>query len=331
MRPWPVPSPVVNRLVGAHDVADAGPTQMERPAISPMPPLASGVRMPWDARVDDPVAVLAEARASLGDTFVVDSGEDRYLFVFSPSGVAAFYALPEAVASKGVADWRMLRRKLPDEMFVGRRTLPGQLFGRDDVAAYVGNVTRALGTTVAELGDEGEVDAFVLSRRLGHRIGLASWGGPGSDGGERFDRLVAALDALDGADSFVHPDAMAAVASSGKSAEYEALDDITDALGAALDDLPGVEMEHPLFARVAARWSGDPARGGSDRPCPGSRTHTHRFHVQSLCRPGLGPHRSPGASQRGGACTGRGTGSGPNPAHSNPPASHSGRSWPATC
>jgi cytochrome P450 len=218
--------------------------------------------MPWDAPVDDPVAVLAEARASLGDTFVVDSGEDRYLFVFSPSGVAAFYALPEAVASKGVADWRMLRRKLPDEMFVGRRTLPGQLFGRDDVAAYVGNVTRALGTTVAELGDEGEVDAFVLSRRLGHRIGLASWGGPGSDGGERFDRLVAALDALDGADSFVHPDAMAAVASSGKSAEYEALDDITDALGAALDDLPGVEMEHPLFARVAARWSGDPAEEG---------------------------------------------------------------------
>ena len=29
--------------------------------------------------------------------------------------------------------------------------------------------------------------------------------------------------------------------------------------------------------------------------------------------------------------SGTGTGSGPNPAHSNPPASHSGRSWPATC
>ncbi len=60
-----------------------------------MPPLASSVRLPWDAPVDDPVAALAEARASLGDTMVVDSGEDRYLFLFSPPGVAAFYALPE--------------------------------------------------------------------------------------------------------------------------------------------------------------------------------------------------------------------------------------------
>ena len=235
---------------------------MEPPAIAPMPPLAATVSMPWDAQVDDPVAALAEARAALGDTFVVDSGEDRYLFVFSPSGVAAFYALPETVAGKGVADWRMLRRKLPDEMFVGRRTLPNQLFGRDDVAAYVRNVSRALGTTVDELGAEGEVDAFVLSRRLGHRIGLASWGGPGSDGGDRFERLVAAFDALDGADSFVHPDAMAAVASSGKSAEYAALDDITDELGSALRDLPGVEAEHPLFTRVAERWSDESAEKG---------------------------------------------------------------------
>jgi cytochrome P450 len=251
---------------------------MERPAISPMPPLASRVSMPWDARIDDPVAALAEARSSLGDTFVVDSGADRYLFLFSPPGVAAFYALPEAVASKGVADWRMLRRKLPDEMFVGRRTLPTQLFGREDVAAYLRNVTRALGATVDELGAEGEVDAFVLSRRLGHRIGLASWGGPGSDGGERFERLVAAFDALDGADSFVHPEAMAALASSGKTVEYEALDDITDALGAAWDDLPGVEMEHPLFARVAARWSGE----SSDEGRTGLARDLALIHIASM-------------------------------------------------
>jgi len=36
--------------------------------------------------------------------------------------VAAFYGLPEERASKGVADWRMLRRKLPDESsWVGGR------------------------------------------------------------------------------------------------------------------------------------------------------------------------------------------------------------------
>ncbi len=93
---------------------------MERPAISPMPPVAAAVGMPWDSEVDDPIAALAEARRHLGDTFVVDSGEDRYLFTFSPVGVAAFYGLAEERASKGVADWRMLRRKLPDEIFAGR-------------------------------------------------------------------------------------------------------------------------------------------------------------------------------------------------------------------
>ncbi len=232
---------------------------MDQPDISPMPPLASAVRLPWDAPVDDPVAALAAARASLGDTMVVDSGEDRYLFLFSPAGVAAFYDLPEATASKGVADWRMLKRKLPDEMFVGRRTLPNQLFGRDDVAGYIRNVSRALQVTVDELGAEGQVDAFALSRRLGHRMGLASWGGPGSADGQRFERLVAAFDTLDGADSFVHPDAMAAVAESGKQAEYRALEDITEAFGTALDQLPGHQPEHPLFTRVAARWSGESA------------------------------------------------------------------------
>ena len=56
---------------------------------------------------------------------MVESGRDRYLFTFSPTGVESFYALPEETASKGVADYLMLRRKLPDEIFDGRRTLPG--------------------------------------------------------------------------------------------------------------------------------------------------------------------------------------------------------------
>ena len=144
-----------------------------------MPVIATGVRLPWDDVVEDPVAALAEARRALGDTFVVDSGDDRYLFLFSPMGVAAFYGLPEEKASKGVADWRMLRRKLPDEVFAGRRVLPHQLFGREDVAAYLRNVELAVDAAVDELGSEGEVDLFSLSRRLGHRVGLASWGGPG--------------------------------------------------------------------------------------------------------------------------------------------------------
>ena len=67
----------------------------------------------------------------------------------------SFYALPEERASKGVADWRMLRRKLPDEMFAGRRILPHQLFGREDVATYLHNVQRALDDTFVELGARG--------------------------------------------------------------------------------------------------------------------------------------------------------------------------------
>jgi cytochrome P450 len=228
--------------------------------VSPMPPVATSLGMPWDVPIADPVQTLAEVRNALGDTFVVDSGDDRFVFTFSPSGVAGFYALPESQASKGVADWRMLRRKLPDKIFVGRRVLPHELFGRDDVTTYLGNVEAALDATVAELGSSGEVDLFALTRRLGHRVGLASWGGPNSAVGERFDRLSVAFDALDGAESFVHPDAMLVVAASGKSAERKALAVVTEELGEALRQLPGNEAGHPLFYRIAQAWADQPAQ-----------------------------------------------------------------------
>ena len=53
--------------------------------------------------MDDAVEVLAGARRTYGDTFTVRSGEDTYLFTFSPTGVTSFYQLPEDAASKGVA------------------------------------------------------------------------------------------------------------------------------------------------------------------------------------------------------------------------------------
>jgi cytochrome P450 len=231
---------------------------MTTPPIVPSPPTDPTLGLPWDVEVADPVAALAEARARLGDTFVVDSGGDRYLFTFSPTGVASLYGLPEEQASKGVADWRMLRRKLPDEIFDGRRTLPHQLFGRDDVATYLARVDRSLDATVAELGPTGTFDVFELSRRLGHRVGLASWGGPGAADGDRFDRLVDAFDTLDGSDAFVHPDAMAQVAATDKAAERQALEVVVAEVGDALAELPGVDEEHALFARVARAWDGEP-------------------------------------------------------------------------
>lgn len=221
--------------------------------IVPAPPLARDSGLPWHVPVDDAVAEIARARATHGDTFAVVSpdGRDRYLFTFSTAGVEAFYALREEEASKGVADYLMLRRKLPDGIFDGRRTLPGSLFRKDDVAGYLANLERALAATVAELGPSGEVDVFDLTRRLGHRMGLASWAGRSSSEGAAFERLVTAFDNLDGADAFVHPDAMAQVAASGKAAEQAALEEIVDVVSLA-------ESDGGLFDRIVAAWADEP-------------------------------------------------------------------------
>ena len=225
--------------------------------ISPEPPVAAAA-LPWDAPVGDAVASIAAARAEHGDTFVVHSGEagrDTYLFCFSPQGVESFYALPEESASKGVADYLMLRRKLPDEVFADRRTLPGGLFRKDDVATYLTALDDSLDLTITELGDAGTVDLFALTRRLGHRMGLASWGGPGSASGEVFEALAADLDQLDSAASFVHPDTVRAVAESGYAEERAALERVVALLGPTVDAASAAPEEHGLFGRIVAAWS----------------------------------------------------------------------------
>ena len=219
----------------------------------PEPPYADGTGLPWDVSVTDAVAAIADARARHGDTFAVHSGPDRYLFTFSPTGVESFYGLPEEQASKGVADYLMLRRKLPDEIFDGRRLLPGTLFRRDDVAGYLANLDRALDVTAAELGSAGSVDVFDLTRRLGHRMGLASWAGPGSAEGDTFERLARAFDILDGSDAFVHPDAMAAVAASNKRAERAALDEVADLIADAVHSHNAAD-DQSLFGRIVDAW-----------------------------------------------------------------------------
>jgi cytochrome P450 len=243
---------------------------------TPSPPVAEGVGLPWDVPVDDAVAAIAEARAAHGDTFAVDSGDDHYLFTFSPAGVESFYSLPEDKASKGVADYLMLRRKVPDEIFAGRRILPNSLFRRDDVASYLVNLRWALDRTVAELGSAGAVDVFGLTRRLGHRMGLASWAGPGSADGDAFEQLVSAFDVLDGSDAFVHPDAMAAVAASDKRAERSALDEVVEVVtgavrrmdegavrrmdeGAVRRNDSGEVGDTGLFGRIVEAWSSEQA------------------------------------------------------------------------
>lgn len=222
-------------------------------------PIAEGVGLPWDVAVEDAVGAIADARASHGDSFVVCSGGTNHLFTFSPVGVESFYALPEDVASKGVADYLMLRRKLPDEVFAGRRVLPGSLFRRDDVSSYLANLEHALDATEAELGVSGSVEVFGMTRRLGHRMGLASWAGPGCADGEAFERLVRAFDTLDGSDAFVHPDAMAAVAASGKHAERAALDEVAEIVEVAVHQNVSSASDDGLFGRIVSAWASEPA------------------------------------------------------------------------
>jgi cytochrome P450 len=219
--------------------------------ISPEPPRAS-FALPWDdPTVTDPVGALRAARAELGDTFEVRSGPDRYLFMFSPDALRALYALPERDASKGLADYRMLVRKLPEELFAGVRTMAHDLFGAQDVETYLGHLDHALALSLDELGTEGELDAFGFARRVGHRLGLACWIGDRAAQQPWFDRLVAELDRLDGADAFVHPDRMSAVASSNKAAERAALARYETLVGELLADGPG----DGFLREIAARWA----------------------------------------------------------------------------
>ena len=192
------------------------------PLITPMPTVADCV-LPWDGTVKDTVAAIATARSACGDTFVIDSGDDRYLFLFSPAGLKDFYAVPEQQASKGIADWKMLVRKLPDELFDGRRTLPHELFTRPNVSGYLDALGEAISLQFAELHPGTEIDLFDLTRRLGHRMGLASWGGHEVLRSDRFEELVEALDVLDGSEAFVAPTRMREVARSEKAAEKAAM------------------------------------------------------------------------------------------------------------
>ncbi len=242
-------------------------------------PYAEGTGLPWDVPVSDAVVVIAAARARYGDTFTVQSGRDHYLFTFSPKGIESFYGLAEEQASKAIADYLMLRRKLPDEIFEGRRILPSTLFRRDDVADYLANLDWALRETTTELGSSGSVDVFDLTRRLGHRMGLASWAGPGSAQGKAFDRLVRAFDILDGADAFVHPDAMAAVAASNKRAERAALDEVADIVAAAVRRWDAGDTDgQSLFGRIVDAWCSE----AQDNRLRGIALDAALIHIASM-------------------------------------------------
>jgi cytochrome P450 len=181
------------------------------------------------------------------------------LFLFSPTGVRSFYALPERQASKGLADVRMLLRKLPDELFTSRRTFAHDLFGNEEVESYLAHLDRAIVRQLDELGDSGTFEVFAWTRRLGHRLGLASWAGEESATPPRLDALIQDLDRLDGSEAFVRPSAMAMVGAAGKRNERAALDRVERALGDVLaarraaGDRPGDFLDV-----IDGRWADTP-------------------------------------------------------------------------
>lgn len=174
----------------------------------------------------DPTAWFSRQRARHGDTFVVDALAHRFLCVFGPVGVAALYAVAEREASFGLATYTMIRTKVPDELFGDIRNPPHKLFGNQKVERYLGDLDATMDAELDRLGDHGRFDLFDECRRIGHRLGLASWAGPEAASPAYVERLIDALDRLDTSDSFVHPLRTAVTLATRKRREQRAMAEV---------------------------------------------------------------------------------------------------------
>jgi len=206
-----------------------------RAAVEPNPPRVAG-SLPWVGAgirlLRNPAGFFAAARRRLGDTYVVDAFGYRLFCVFSPAGVRALYGVPEDHASFGLATRHLLSLKLPPELFEGRRTTARTLFGGEDVERYLANLEDAVGLEIAERGESGSFEVFETMRRLGHRLGLASWIGPEAAAPPWVDRLAPQLDRLDSADAFVRPAQAFLVAATRYARERRAMHAIERAVAA---------------------------------------------------------------------------------------------------
>lgn len=170
------------------------------PRVAGLPGVGSGLSL-----LADPTAFLRRARARHGDVFTVDAFGFRLFCVFSADGVRRLYQLPEAEASFGLATYRLIKFKLPQELLLGRRTTPHRLFGQQVVEGYVADLEHAIDAELGVLGPQGSFEVFAEMRRLAHRLGFASWAGREAASPAYLDRLVPLFDRLDSAEAFVRP------------------------------------------------------------------------------------------------------------------------------
>lgn len=194
-----------------------------------MPPGAGGratrVRGAWGL-LRDPTAYFLGQREKWGETFVVDAAGHRLLCLFSPRGVHGLYGLAEHDASFGLATFELIRRKVPDELFAGRRNTPHDLFGRQETERYLGGLEEAMTIEIDELGPSGQFEVFAEARRLGHRLGLGSWAGAEAASPRYLGRLVPLFDRLDGSEAFVRPGRTLLTQATGKRLEQRAMQGI---------------------------------------------------------------------------------------------------------
>ncbi|HJQ85510.1 MAG TPA: cytochrome [Candidatus Binatia bacterium] len=235
---------------------------MALPAIDPMPPRAPG-RLPWIGSgtrlLRNPTRFFAGVRARLGDTYVADAFGRRLFCVFSPAGVRALYALREDEASFGRATYDLLTLKLPPELFAGRRVTPHRLFAGDDVTRYLRNLEGAVAAAIDELGTAGTCEVFATMRRLGHRLGLASWLGTEAASPPWIDRLVPLFDRLDSADTLVRPAAAFRTIATRWAAERRVLRALQEPIGALSDARrAGAESRGDVLDQIHAAYADVP-------------------------------------------------------------------------
>ncbi|MGI8711477.1 MAG: cytochrome P450 [Acidimicrobiales bacterium] len=208
------------------------------PRVEPRPAVVGG-RLPWlgaaPGMLGDPTAWFTEQRDRHGDTFVVDALGHRFVCVFGAAGVRSLYALPEREASFGLATYTMIRTKVPDELFSDIRNPPHKLFGNQQVEGYLADLDTAMAAEVDRLGPAGTFDAFDEARRIGHRLGLASWAGREAASPAYVEQLMAALDRLDTSESFVHPLRTAVTIATRKVRERRAMAEVESTMATILD------------------------------------------------------------------------------------------------
>ena len=227
---------------------------MTLPLITPAPPrvrglprVGSGLPLLWN-----PTAFFQRARSKHGDTFVTDAFGFRLLCLFSPEGVQSLYSLEEKQASFGLATYTLIKFKMPEELLFGRRVTPHQLFGRELTESYLSALDEAMTDELATLGSAGTFEVFTEMRRIAHRLGLQSWGGP--EMAARVEQLMPLLDAMDSAEAFVRPVQAFRTAATKQRREKAAMLEVDRIVAEVL----AAREPEGFLAEIAAAWADEP-------------------------------------------------------------------------